>query len=68
MIVTEFVVAFAISLLVYYGVERRALKIKLRFSSEREVVDLNTGKMVTIDSADASRSGPGGHDGAAPAS
>jgi peptidoglycan/LPS O-acetylase OafA/YrhL len=67
LIVTEFVVAFAVSLPVYYGVERRVLKIKLRFSSEREVVDLNTGKMVTIESVDADRSDPSRPDGPAPA-
>ena len=48
MVVTEFVVAFAIALAVYYGVERPMLRVKLKFSSEREVVDLNTGKMVTV--------------------
>jgi len=33
---------------VYYGVERRMLKVKLRYANEKEVLDLNTGKMVSI--------------------
>jgi peptidoglycan/LPS O-acetylase OafA/YrhL len=55
---TEFVITFAVALAVYYGVERRVLTIKLRFSSEREVVDLNTGKMVTVDVPGVVGSGP----------
>ena len=34
---------------IYYGVEQRMMRVKLRFSSEKEVVDLTTGKMVTVD-------------------
>ncbi len=33
---------------IYYGVEQRMMRVKLKFSSEKEVVDLNTGKMVEI--------------------
>ncbi|MFV0316013.1 MAG: acyltransferase family protein [Microthrixaceae bacterium] len=33
---------------VYYGVERRALRVKLRYASEDQVLDLNTGKMVPV--------------------
>jgi peptidoglycan/LPS O-acetylase OafA/YrhL len=36
---------------VFWGVEQRVLRMKLRFASEREVLDLNTGKMVSIDEA-----------------
>ncbi len=50
--VTQFVVAFAIGFAVYYGVERRALRFKLRFASEREVVDLTTGKVVDVEDRD----------------
>jgi peptidoglycan/LPS O-acetylase OafA/YrhL len=38
--------AFAISMPVYYLVELRVLRMKLRFSSEKEALDLRTGKMV----------------------
>jgi peptidoglycan/LPS O-acetylase OafA/YrhL len=34
---------------IYYGVEQRMMRVKLRFSSEKEVVDLTTGKMVSTD-------------------
>ncbi len=34
---------------IYYGVEQRMMRVKLRYSSEKEVVDLTTGKMVTVD-------------------
>lgn len=40
--------AFAVSLPVYYLVELRVLRMKLRFSSEKESLDLRTGKMVQI--------------------
>ena len=40
--------AFAVSLPVYYLVEMRVLKMKLRFSSEKETLDLTTGKMVQV--------------------
>lgn len=38
--------AFAVSLPVYYLVEQRVLKAKLRFAAEKETLDLRTGKMV----------------------
>ena len=34
---------------VYYFVEQRALRVKLRFASEKEVLDLNTGRMISAD-------------------
>ena len=34
---------------VYYFVEQRALKVKLKFATEKEVLDLNTGKMVSVE-------------------
>lgn len=34
---------------VFYGVEQRMLRVKLRFASEKEVVDLNTGRMVPVE-------------------
>ncbi len=36
---------------VYYGVEQRMLRVKLRFASEKEVLDLNTGKMISVEEA-----------------
>ena len=44
--------AFAVSIPVYYLVELRVLRMKLRFASEKEVLDLRTGKMVQVDHAD----------------
>lgn len=44
--------AFAVSMPVYYLVELRVLRMKLRFASEKEVLDLRTGKMVQVDHAD----------------
>ncbi|MHB1138264.1 MAG: acyltransferase family protein [Microthrixaceae bacterium] len=41
--------AFLVSMPVYYLVELRVLRIKLRFSAEKEVLDLRTGKMVQVD-------------------
>ncbi len=43
--------AFAVSIPVYRLVELRVLRMKLRFSAEKEVLDLTTGKMVSVDSA-----------------
>ncbi|MCB1258630.1 MAG: acyltransferase, partial [Microthrixaceae bacterium] len=43
------VIAIVASLPIYFFVEQRLLRVKLRFSSEKEVVDLNTGKMVSVD-------------------
>jgi peptidoglycan/LPS O-acetylase OafA/YrhL len=42
---------------IFYGVERRMLRVKLRFSSEKEVLDLNTGKMVSVEEARAAAGG-----------
>ena len=42
-------VAIVACLPIFYGVERRMLRVKLRFANEKEVLDLNTGKMVSID-------------------
>lgn len=44
-------VAIIMGLPVYYGVEQKMMKLKLRFSSEKEVLDLTTGKMVSIEEA-----------------
>lgn len=44
--------AFAVSLPVYHLVELRVLRMKLRFASEKEVLDLRTGKMVQVDLPD----------------
>lgn len=41
--------AFAVSLPVYHLVELRVLGMKLRFASEKEALDLRTGKMVQLD-------------------
>lgn len=48
---TPFLVAaaIAVSMPVYYLVELRVLKVKLRFSAEKEVLDMRTGKMVQVD-------------------
>ncbi len=40
--------AFAVSMPVYYFVELRVLKMKLKFSAEKEALDLRTGKMVQV--------------------
>ncbi|MFM7068792.1 MAG: acyltransferase family protein, partial [Actinomycetes bacterium] len=40
--------AFAVSLPVYYKVELPVLRAKMRFSSERQALDLTTGKMVDV--------------------
>ena len=56
--------AFAVSLPVYYFVELRALRVKLRFSAEKEALDLTTGKMVRVEDGKVSslppESDPGG--------
>jgi len=36
---------------IFYGVEQRMLRIKLRYASEKEVLDLNTGRMISVDDA-----------------
>lgn len=38
---------------VFYGVEQRMLRVKLRYASEKEVLDLNTGKMMSVEEARA---------------
>jgi peptidoglycan/LPS O-acetylase OafA/YrhL len=43
--------AIVASLPIFYGVEQRMLRVKLRFASESEVLDLNTGKMVSLEEA-----------------
>jgi peptidoglycan/LPS O-acetylase OafA/YrhL len=43
--------AFVVSLPVYYLVELRVLRMKLKYSSEKEVLDLRTGKLVNVDVA-----------------
>ncbi|CAN5664303.1 hypothetical protein BH10ACT3_BH10ACT3_19220 [soil metagenome] len=49
--------AVGASLPIYYGVEQRMLKVKLRFASEKEVLDLNTGKMISVEKARAAGRG-----------
>jgi peptidoglycan/LPS O-acetylase OafA/YrhL len=51
------VVTVVACLPIFYGVERRMLRVKLRFSSEKEVLDLNTGKMVSVEEARAAAGG-----------
>ncbi len=41
--------AFAVSIPVFYKVEMRVMGMKLRFASEKEALDLRTGKMVSTD-------------------
>jgi peptidoglycan/LPS O-acetylase OafA/YrhL len=43
------VIAVVACLPVFYGVEQRMLRVKLRFASEKEVLDLNTGKVINVD-------------------
>lgn len=43
------VITIVACLPVFYGVEKRALQIKMRFAAEKEVVDLNTGRMVSTE-------------------
>lgn len=45
------VAAIAVSIPVYYKVELRVMEMKLRFASEKETLDLNTGRMISIDEA-----------------
>ncbi len=42
---------------IFYGVEQRMLRVKLRFAAEKEVLDLTTGKMVPIEVARARHHG-----------
>jgi len=50
-------IAIVACLPVFYGVEQRMLLVKLRFAAEKEVLDLNTGKMVPIEQARAMHRG-----------
>lgn len=43
--------AVVCSLPIFYGVEQRMLRVKLRFAAEKEVLDLNTGKMISVEQA-----------------
>jgi peptidoglycan/LPS O-acetylase OafA/YrhL len=47
------VITIVACLPVFYGVEQRMLRVKLRFAAEKEVLDLTTGKMVPIEVARA---------------
>jgi len=47
------IVSVLISLPVYHYVELPVLKAKLKFSAEKEALDLRTGKMVRTDGSDA---------------
>ena len=62
------VAAFAVSMPVYYLVELRVLRMKLRFSAEDEALDLRTGKMVDVqkvnDTTRSERDGAPGEPGA----
>ena len=51
------VIAVVASLPIYYGVEQRMLRVKLRFATEKEVLDLNTGKMMSVEEARAAGRG-----------
>jgi peptidoglycan/LPS O-acetylase OafA/YrhL len=44
-------IAVVASLPIFYGVEQRMLRVKLRFAAEKEVLDLNTGKMISVEAA-----------------
>ena len=44
-------IAIVACLPVYYGVEQRMLRVKLRYAAEKEVLDLNTGKMIPVEQA-----------------
>lgn len=45
------VVTIVACLPIFYGVEQRLLRVKLRFAAEKEVLDLNTGQMVPVEVA-----------------
>ena len=55
-------VAVVACLPVYYGVEQRMLRVKLRYSSEKEVLDLNTGTMMSVEEAQAAASRSSGRE------
>ncbi len=50
-------IAVVASLPIFYGVEQRMLRVKLRFAAEKEVLDLNTGKMISVEAARAAGHG-----------
>lgn len=45
------VITIVACLPIFYGVEQRLLRVKLRFAAEKEVLDLNTGQMVPVEVA-----------------
>ncbi len=45
------VITIVACLPIFYGVEQRLLRVKLRFAAEKEVLDLNTGTMVPVEVA-----------------
>ncbi len=45
------VITIVACLPVFYGVEQRMLRVKLRFAAEKEVLDLTTGEMVPVEVA-----------------
>ncbi|MBL8140337.1 MAG: hypothetical protein JNM38_04480, partial [Acidobacteria bacterium] len=47
--------AFAVSIPVFYKVEMKVMGMKMRFASEKETLDLRTGKMVETPGASADR-------------
>ena len=51
------VIAVVCSMPIFFGVEQRMLRVKLRFASEKEVLDLNTSKMVSVEAARAAGRG-----------
>jgi peptidoglycan/LPS O-acetylase OafA/YrhL len=55
--------AFLVSMPVYYHVELRVLKAKLKFSAEKEALDLTTGKMVRVDQGGAGKPSADGDSG-----
>jgi len=56
------VAAFAVSMPVYYLVEMRVLRMKLRFASEKETLDRRTGEMVDTSGSAVAGAGADGHD------
>ena len=50
--VVKMAAVFAVSWPVYHFVEQRALKVKLRYSSEKETLDMRTGQMVSTSPPD----------------
>jgi len=46
--VLRFIVTFAVCIPVHYKIERPMMNRKLKYASEKETVDVNTGKMVEV--------------------